>query len=742
LNREYGPITAGKPGTQRLEWNTEADNAFSSLKQLLTSAPVLIFPNFANDFILEVDASLSGLGACLGQISSDEMLHPISFASRGLRGAERQYPDYSSFKLELLALKWAVADKYCDYLLGAHTIVYTDNNPLAHLETAKLGATEQRWIAKLAPFDMEIRYRTGRSNKCADALSRCPANMCAESVTGSIHIAMNCSAIPNCLVEVTNIQLTTVIPEPEQGPTPALFPSYSLEELSQMQLEDPELKQVWALWNKNWKLGQDDSGFETTKCKGWIREWSKLKEHKKVLYRVVEDHALGPIRQFLVPEQLRLPLLQLAHDQWGHQGIGRTLALLKTRCFWPGMVLQIKLYIKQCFPCTVAKAPVPKVKAPMQHLLAFRPLELLAIDFLKLDKGHGGSEDVLVMTDAYTKFSMAIPCSDQTAVTVGRVLRDHWFSCYGIPLRLHSDRGRNFEGGVIAELCKLYGVIKGRTTPYHPQGNGQTERFNQTLCRLIKSIPSQKRRRWPELLKHLCFVYNSTPHRVTGVPPYSLMFGRVPVLPLDQLLNRTNEHWEDNFVKTQAKFLQRVHDVVRQRMEATVEKDKQRYDKRAKADVLPVGSRVLLQQCAFDSRHKLADNYFHEPFVIVSHKEESNVYSIRPVSGGPVRTINRKLLILDPRQSEPNLKLPDFGQEMDETSSDSDDQVSLCSNESINNVKSDSEPEEITYRFAFRHEAIDEPEEPVSDVPLVRRSNRANRGIHRNINHLPKSAHE
>ena len=128
-------------------------------------------------------------GACLGQLDSSGLLYPIAYASRDLRGSELHYPDYSSFKLELLALKWAVSEKFRDYLLGAHTVVYTDNNPLAHLGSAKLGATEQRWVSQLAPFDMEIHYRSGKSNRCADALSRCPGNMSSAEARIVLQIA-------------------------------------------------------------------------------------------------------------------------------------------------------------------------------------------------------------------------------------------------------------------------------------------------------------------------------------------------------------------------------------------------------------------------------------------------------------------------------------------------------------------------------------------------------------------------
>ena len=94
-------------------------------------------------------------------------------------------------------------------------------------------------------------------------------------------------------------------------------------------------------------------------------------------------------------------------------------------------------------------------------------MERLAIDFLKLDRGHGGVEEVLVMTDSFTKFAQAVSCKDQTAPVVAKVLRDHWFGCYGIPAQLHSDQGRHFESALIKEICGLYGVQKTRTSPYH-----------------------------------------------------------------------------------------------------------------------------------------------------------------------------------------------------------------------------------------------------------------------------------
>ena len=153
-------------------WNRECQTAFDALREALTSPPVLAYPDYQKPFIIETDASDKGLGAVLSQ-RQDDQLRVIAYASRGLRGAEKNMKNYSSMKLELLALKWAVTEKFREYLLGSEFVVYTDNNPLTYLQTkSKLKAVEQRWAAELASFSFKIVYRPGKHNQNADALSR------------------------------------------------------------------------------------------------------------------------------------------------------------------------------------------------------------------------------------------------------------------------------------------------------------------------------------------------------------------------------------------------------------------------------------------------------------------------------------------------------------------------------------------------------------------------------------------
>ena len=159
-------------------WVPEHQKAFDALKLALTTAPVLGYPDFEREFILKTDASLRGLGAVLSQVDDLGKTHVIAYASRTLRPSERSMHNYSSAKLELLALKWAVTEKFRDYLLGSKFTVYTDNNPLAYIQTSKLGASQIHWLSELALFDFNIIYRSGKSNQAADALSRCPEPNC------------------------------------------------------------------------------------------------------------------------------------------------------------------------------------------------------------------------------------------------------------------------------------------------------------------------------------------------------------------------------------------------------------------------------------------------------------------------------------------------------------------------------------------------------------------------------------
>ena len=130
----------------------------------------MAYADYAKPFILHTDASTTGLGAMLYQKQSDGKERVIAYASETLNRSER---NYDAHKLEFLALKWAVTDRFHEYLYGATFDVFTDNNPLTYiLTTAKLDATGHRWVASLGPYNFNLHYKPGKLNSDADALSR------------------------------------------------------------------------------------------------------------------------------------------------------------------------------------------------------------------------------------------------------------------------------------------------------------------------------------------------------------------------------------------------------------------------------------------------------------------------------------------------------------------------------------------------------------------------------------------
>ena len=156
--------------------------------------------------------------------------------------------------------------------------------------------------------------------------------------------------------------------------------------------------------------------------------------------------------QYVVPEALRLMVLEGVHDEAGHQGQQRTLWLARQRFYWDTLERDVRAYVQRCKRCVVSKAPEPEARAPLVSITSSAPLELVCIDFWSAEDSNNKSVDVLVVTDHFTKLACAFPCPSQSAKSVARVLWNKYFCVYGFPACIHSDQGANFESSLIAEL--------------------------------------------------------------------------------------------------------------------------------------------------------------------------------------------------------------------------------------------------------------------------------------------------
>ena len=238
--------------------------------------------------------------------------------------------------------------------------------------------------------------------------------------------------------------------------------------------------------------------------------------------------------QLVLPTAQREVALRGCHDEVGHLGLECMLDLMRDRFFWPCMAVQAKEHIGKCCPCLAFKARQPK--APLENIMATHPLELVHLNYLCLEPGKGLEENVLVITDHFTRYAQAYVTRTQMAQKMAKTLWDKFIVHYGLPKKILMDHGCNFESQLVADICGLMGVQKIRTSPYHPQTNGQCKRFNSTLINMLGTLPKEKKSEWKNHIGTLVHAYNCTQNSAMGFSPYYLMFGRQPCLPVDVAL--------------------------------------------------------------------------------------------------------------------------------------------------------------------------------------------------------------
>ena len=201
----------------------------------------------------------------------------------------------------------------------------------------------------------------------------------------------------------------------------------------------------------------------------------------------------------------------------------------------------IAYWIRTCDKCQRRKHPNPKRKAPLVPIVTGEPNERLQMDITgPWPTTITGYKYVLVITDMFSKYTEAFAMKDMKAETVADHLLKGWIKKKGPPAEIHTDQGTNFESSLIADFCKTYQIHKTRTSGYHPESDGQVERFNRSLKQMIYGI-AERTDTWEEYLDHCTAAYNGTVHESTGFTPNFLWCGRERRFNMGMLLPNPDE---------------------------------------------------------------------------------------------------------------------------------------------------------------------------------------------------------
>ena len=522
-------------------WTNVEAQAFRSLCDAFTTAPILRHFDPTRKLRMETDASNFGLGAILSQQFDDGHWHPIAYWSRKMIPAERNYETHDQ---ELLAIV-AAFKQWRHYLEGsAFPIeVLTDHNNLRGFMNVKvLSPRQARWAVKLATYDFVITHRSGISNP-ADPPSRRPdyegesqaLHTLLPTLQSKLALTENVKVFNNWEPLVAALRHAYPIKwEPRQGQrkfysrimVAALLdkedpldetPTRIVDIIHDLQSQDEFCQRKRDVWESTAAPNRASLAPWSVTERGIVR-------HAEALY-VPEDEAV------------RTALLQRYHDDAlaGHFGYDRTLELIRRKYWWTHLPKDTKRYVETCDICQRVNI---KRHRPYGEMVALPqpsgPWKEITMDFItglppsKLRDGRI-CDMILVIVDRYTKMALYTPCTkDLDASGLADILVDRVLTHFGTPAGIVSDRGSIFTSEFWSEFCYRIRVKRRLSTAFHPQTDGQTERQNQTLEQYLRNTCCEQQNDWARLLPLAQFAYNNSVHSSTRVTPFFALMAYHP----------------------------------------------------------------------------------------------------------------------------------------------------------------------------------------------------------------------
>jgi hypothetical protein len=493
--------------TCKWNWNAEHDRAFNTIKQLLVSDCVLTHFNTNAKVILTVDASPNGLGAILSQVGADGLERPVSYASRTLNKAEK---NYSQIQKEATAIVFGVR-RFHQYLYGRSIpfILRTDHKPLISIFGPYRGIPEvsanrlQRYALFLSAYNYTIEYIRSADNS-ADYLSRAAATGFEQPMSGLGHTASaSTDLIQEDPASYVNFVVDSSLP-------------VTLKELRDETKNDTNLQKILSYVLNGWPKKNSDEN---------IRPYFLCRNDLSC-----EGGLLMRGHKIVIPRKLQNVILSELHKS--HLGIVKCKAEARSRFWFPGIDKVIEGLIGSCLICNQLR-PSPG-RAPLAvwpHPPA--PFHRIHIDFL----GPINGQSYLAIVDAYSKWVEAYRMNNTSSTAVIAKLYE-FMSRFGLVNTIVSDNATCFLSQEFLDFCKVNGISHVTSPAYHPASNGQAESYVKIIKKGIKSClltSSNSKVNDNKLLKYL-FDYRNSVHVTTGSSPAQLVFGRKLRSRLDLLL--------------------------------------------------------------------------------------------------------------------------------------------------------------------------------------------------------------
>ena len=560
-------------------WRPECQAAFEGIKEALCNAPVLSLPDFTKPFEMEVicDASTKGIGAVLTQFGK-----PIAYESKRLTPAESNWitGDQELWAVihALKTWRWA--------LEGTKFKVVTDHNPNTHMQTQpNLSRRQARWAEYLQRFNFEWVYRPGHTN-VADPLSRHP-DFLAKLSAMTLRIRPVKPTVQPGLTEPKPPVKRKRCPNQDTGDI-APSPIHA-------NTTPPTVTPTPVVMHRGQAVADKDEGLEVLMKEAYTNDpWFTNETNLRPLNQI--DGLWYTNDRLVVPNAngLREKILYELHDApySGHGGMTKTYRAVSKMFWWPNAKQDIQNYVRKCPSCQRNKAS-NQIPAGLMKSLAIptAPFESVSMDFIsQLPKTAEGYDAILVFVCRLTKLThLAKTTTTVNSEGTAQLFVDHVWKHHGVPENIVTDRGSVFVGKFLTEVMRLIGTKHNRTTAFHPQSDGQTERVNRVLEDMLRHYVSQTEHgEWDQHLAAAEFAINNAYHESIGTTPFRLNHGRDPRMPVTIRASA---------VPSAAQFADRISNGIataKHCMEAAQQRQKRYYDQHRRDVTFELGTDVLL----------------------------------------------------------------------------------------------------------------------------------------------------